>query len=359
LNAKLITRLVWIVAIVALLGIGVFIFKGASPVVVLPSEPVFNIGPWAVRNTVLTSWLVIIFLVVASFLATRKMDLVPVRFLQNFVEALIEWMYGIVEDAAGPANARRFFPLVATIFLYVICSNWFGLLPFYNTIGRVNPPEAAAGQTGTAIAYHIYHLGSLPIAIEPLHPQTVPVVANANGEAVNANGQPLATGNSGEADGVLVPYFRSVFSDANAPLSLALVSFVAVEYWGITALGLGSYLSKFFNFGALFHGKPLGLIDVFVGFLELLSELVRIISFTFRLLGNIFAGEVLIGFMTFIIPFLLPTLFYGLELFFGMIQAAIFALLTLVFGIMAVESHAEGEHEQHEPAGHKVEPEPA
>jgi F-type H+-transporting ATPase subunit a len=132
---------------------------------------------------------------------------------------------------------------------------------------------------------------------------------------------------------------------------------VAVEYWGLTALGAGTYLSKFFNFRTLLHGKPLGLIDVFVGFLELLSEFVRIISFTFRLLGNIFAGEVLIVFMTFLVPFLVPTLFYGLELFFGFIQAAIFALLTLVFGIMAVEHHDEGEHEG---AGHEqVELEPA
>ncbi len=357
MNSKLLRRAVIIVCIVAVLGVGFFIFKGGAPVVVLPSEPIFNIGPWAVRNTVLTSWLVIVFLVAFSFLATRKLDLVPVRFLQNFVESLIEWMYGIVEDAAGPANARRFFPLVATIFLYVICSNWFGLLPFYNTIGVVKPPDVAAGQTATAVAYHVYHVGSLSIAIEPLRPKTVNVTGNASGEAVAANGQPLANGTGSEADGVLVPYFRSVFSDANAPLALALVSFVAVEYWGLTALGVGPYLGKFFNFGALLHGKPLGIIDVFVGLLELLSEFVRIISFTFRLVGNIFAGEVLIGFMTFIIPFLLPTLFYGLELFFGMIQAAIFALLTLVFGIMAVESHAEGEHEPNE---HKqIEPEPA
>src|SRR6202043_3248689 len=105
--------------------------------------------------------------------------------------------------------------------------------------------------------------------------------------------------------------FRSVFSDPNAPLSIALVSFVMVEYWGLSALGIGTYLGKFFNFKAILKGQPLGLIDVFVGILELLSEFVRIISFTFRLLGNIFAGEVLIVFMTYLVPFLVPTVFYA------------------------------------------------
>jgi F-type H+-transporting ATPase subunit a len=106
------------------------------------------------------------------------------------------------------------------------------------------------------------------------------------------------------------------------------------------SLGLG-YLKKFFNFSS-----P---INAFVGLLELLSEFIRIISFTFRLFGNIFAGEVLVLMLTFLMPFLLVDLIYGLELFVGFIQAAVFALLTLVFATMAVEHHGEEEH--HAPAG--------
>jgi len=328
----------------ALVVIGVLVFKGGAPEVILPSETIFYIGGWAVRNTVVTSWLVTIFLGVASYLSTRNSQVVPVRFLQNFVEAVIEWMYGVVEDAAGEANARRFFPIVGTIFLYVICSNWFGLLPFYGTIGRTIAPDVAAGETGHAIVFQVVKLGSLPVAVEGLHPKSVDVQATASGEATRVDGQPLTAADETQTTGSFVPLFRSVFSDPNAPLSIALVSFVMVEYWGITALGVGTYLGKFFNFKAILKGQPLGLIDVFVGFLELLSEFVRIISFTFRLLGNIFAGEVLIVFMTYLVPFLIPTVFYALELFVGFIQASVFALLTLVFAIMAVEHHASDEH---------------
>jgi F-type H+-transporting ATPase subunit a len=345
---KLKTILV-VAVILAVIGVGAVFFKGVPPGVVLPSETVFSIGPFQVRNTVLTSWFVIVFLVVSTFLATRNMSLVPVRFLQNFVEAVLEWMFGIVEDAAGPANARRFFPLIGTIFLYVIVSNWLSLLPIYGTFGEVTSPEVAQGATAQAVVFQTVHLGSLPIAVIPLHPQTVQVQPGPNGEPARTDGQPMVSSDGTQVTGNLTPYLRGVFTDANAPLSIALVSFVAVEYWGLTTLGVGSYLSKFFAFSALKNG-PMGIIDIFVGLLELLSEFIRIISFTFRLLGNIFAGEVLLIFMTYLVPFVIPAVFYGLELFVGLIQASVFALLTLVFAVMAVEPH---EHEEHE-GGHEV-----
>jgi len=108
-----------------------------------------------------------------------------------------------------------------------------------------------------------------------------------------------------------------------------------IEFWGIQTLGIG-YLGKFLNFTS-----P---IKAFVGILELLSEFIRIISFAFRLFGNIFAGEVLILMLTFLMPFLFVDIIYGLEIFVGFIQATVFALLTLVFGVMAVEHHGEDEH---------------
>ena len=124
----------------------------------------------------------------------------------------------------------------------------------------------------------------------------------------------------------LIPLFRSVYSDVNNTIALALISFVMVEFWGLRTLGF-SYLGKFFNFS--------GFIPFFVGILELLSEFIRIVSFAFRLFGNIFAGEVLILMLTFLLPFLIVDIIYGLELFVGFIQAAVFALLTLVFAVMA------------------------
>ena len=116
-----------------------------------------------------------------------------------------------------------------------------------------------------------------------------------------------------------------------------------VEFWGFQSLGPG-YLKKFFAFGALFSKGPMGAIDVFVGVLEFVSELSRMVSFTFRLFGNVFAGEVLLGMMSFLVPFLLVDVFYGLELFVGLIQAFVFAMLTTVFATTAVSHHGGDDH---------------
>jgi F0F1-type ATP synthase membrane subunit a len=143
----------------------------------------------------------------------------------------------------------------------------------------------------------------------------------------------------GQKVGMVYPFFRAAFSDVNNTLALAICAFFIIEFWGFQALGLG-YLGKFFM-------NPLkNPIMTFVGFLELLSEFIRIISFTFRLFGNIFAGGVLILILTFLVPFIAPIGIYGLELFVGLIQAIVFAALTLVFAVGAVEQHGE-DHESH------------
>ena len=133
---------------------------------------------------------------------------------------------------------------------------------------------------------------------------------------------------------------RSAGTDLNMPLALALISFVFVEYWGFRAHGFG-YLKKFFALGNLFRLRPSGLIDAFVGFLELISEFVRIVSFTFRLFGDMTAGEILVVMITFLVPFVAAEFVFGLELLVGLIQAIIFAALTLVFLSVAVA------HEEH------------
>jgi F-type H+-transporting ATPase subunit a len=122
---------------------------------------------------------------------------------------------------------------------------------------------------------------------------------------------------------------------------MGIIAFLVVEFWGFQALGPG-YLKKFFNLNGIMS---------FVGILELLSEFIRIISFCFRLFGNIFAGEVLVLMLTFLMPFLFVDVIYGLELFVGFIQAAVFALLTLVFAVGAVEHHGDEEHHDGHEAG--------
>ena len=146
----------------------------------------------------------------------------------------------------------------------------------------------------------------------------------------------------GKELGIILPYFRSMNTDLNSPLSFAIISVIFIEFWGITGLGLFKYGGKFINFSS-----P---INFFVGLLELVAEVARIISFTFRLFGNMLAGEILLLVMTFLIPFLVALPFYGLETFVGVIQAFVFFMLTVAFGALAVAEHgdhdgeAEGEH---------------
>jgi F-type H+-transporting ATPase subunit a len=148
--------------------------------------------------------------------------------------------------------------------------------------------------------------------------------------------------------GTLHPYLRSVNTDANSPLAIAVWSFIFVEFWGITALGARHYFGKFLAFPPF--AKSASPINIFVGLLETLSEFIRIISFTFRLFGNIFAGSAVLAVFAFILPFVSDVVFIPLELFVAFVQALVFGLLTLVYLEMATTGHAhtdESEQEAH------------
>ena len=169
--------------------------------------------------------------------------------------------------------------------------------------------------------------------------------APAEGESAEAAGHEGASGaephgpdpvESGK--GAFVPYLRAGATDLNFTLALAIIAFLAIEIAGFSKLGLG-YLKKFFNFD-FSHGVGQGFLNVFVGLLEFVSELSRIVSFAFRLFGNIFAGQTLLFVMPFLIPLFLVLPIYGLELFVGMIQGFVFAILTLAFMSQAVEDHS-------------------
>ncbi len=282
--------------------------------------PFATLGPFYITNTFISAWISILTLVIFFYLATRKLKLIP-KGIQNFAETVIEVLLNFVEGVAGKENGRRFFPIVASIFLFVLMNAWIALLPVFNVIGR--------GAVTTEVSNNLLHTFA---------PSLFP---NYQGFEVT------------------VPILRSANTDINVPLMLALVSFLCVEYWGTTSLGVRTYLGKFFRFGQLLQGLGqlvkgkvkaaiatmlYGVIDAFVGALELLSEFVRIISFTFRLFGNMMGGEVLLLTIPFLIPWVVASVVYGLETFLGLIQAVIFAVLTLVFAVMAV-SKPESEHE--------------
>jgi len=321
---------VWLIAVVVIVGIGVgYLFRGPQPEISLKAETIFSIGPLDVTNTIITAYVVSAILIILAIMAGRRAALIPSGFY-NFVEAIIEWMMSVVEGIAGPKNGRIFFPLVGTIFLFIISCNYFGLLPIVNSIGVAHRGEHQ--ETG----FVAQDAGPIKLVM-PNDGQV-----KEGDQATEKQAPKLIS---------FRPYFRSVNSDLNSPLAIALYAFVAIEFWGLSALGF-KYLGKFLAFPPFAKFNP---INIFVGTLELISEFIRIISFTFRLFGNIFAGDVLIVFITFLAPFAIPLVFYGLETFVGFIQASVFALLTLVFAVMAVESHDGGEHEAHGAHGEQAE----
>ena len=238
-----------------------------------------------------------IFLVVFSYIITRRMKLVPGR-LQGIFEMLLGWLYNFCQSVAGEANGRRFFPVVATIFLFVAFNAWLGLLPGFGSIEIINSE-----------GHHVHLL-------------------------------------------------RGANTDINMPLALALVSFVFVWFFGLKDTGI-KFIEQFINvrklfvgIGKLFTGKIkagfssifVGAIDIFVGILEFLSLLIRNISFTFRLFGVSTAGEILLLVGIFLGIRVLIEFFYGIELLFGFVQALIFSGLTLVFLTVASSSHGAESH---------------
>ena len=355
---------------VALLLVGFVFLKLPTPEVVVSPETIIEVGPLKVTNTIITTWLVVATLVVLGWAATRRMSLVPSG-LQNFVEASLEWFLGLCENIAGQKNGRRFFIPCCTIFLFVVTSNWMGLLPFYNQIGKTETVQEKVehfvhGQAEDAKLEAkkitgVVFAGSGPhfIPVNPAGQDEIKVELPA-GLTPHEFEQRFEqeyekqledAGAEGGESGIILPFFRSANTDLNMTLALAIMSAIFVESWGLSTLGF-RYIGKFFAFGALKKG-PMGVIDVFVGILEFIAEAARLISFTFRLFGNIFAGEVLLFVMSFIMPLVIIIPFYGLELFVGLIQALVFSLLTLVFGVIAVshpgdEGHGEeGAHAEH------------
>lgn len=244
----------------------------------LVPEAITYIGDFPITNTFLMTIIVSTMIIVGSFLFTRKQALVP-RGFQNFVETILESLLGLVDSVTGDrVQSRKFFPIVATIFIFVILSNWIGLLPGMGTVG-VN---------------QIHH-----------------------------------------GEEVLVSFIRSPSADLNMTAALAIFAVIAAQVMGVAAIGMRKYAGKFF----VSPFKKPYFIGTFVGILEIISEFAKMISFSFRLFGNIFAGEVLLLVMLALVPLLVPLPFLFLEVFVGFIQALVFAMLTLVFFKMAAEAH--------------------
>jgi len=264
-----------------------------APEVIIPLFPNGN----GITNTLLCTWLTIIALVVIFYFGTRRRDLIPSG-MQNLLEWAIESLLGLVESVAGKGNAKRFFPLVATFFLFILIANLFDVIPGVATIGWVN-------------------LAAIKAAHLP-PPTTVFLF--------------------GEYSNKIIPWFRPPTSDLNLTFAMALVSVIVTQTFGFMILGPKQNLSRFFNFTS-----P---INFYVGILELISEIARVISLSFRLFGNIFAGGIVLAIFALLLPIVGDVVFIPFELFVAFLQAFIFSLLTLVFMQITVTSHEVHETEE-------------
>ena len=501
-------RLIILGALVLIVG-GFFLVRAPKPVIAIAPEFVAAIGSYEITNTILSAWVVIFLLLVGAFFVWRRtrnteQALVPSG-IQNIVEVIYEAFFNIAEQVVGNRSARIFFPVVFTIFIFLLAGNWFGLFPWNNVIGQVDdtrehylhemelsvhdlkddlkhgertvsPGEIAAINNAFTNAYfdpiHFevdehehadeviaeireHHLSESERAVRaefadnPLSTTlgasevvkeiekrlgaagldgeaateailyNLPLTAS-DAELVRADGpiltgggfkivpprtlfdeprdysydafaeplviEPGADGDGGAAqvcliecesqigsnepvvvpttvntahigfvlrleekgiDGATVghifPFFRAIATDVNLPLALALWSLIMVQFWGVKGVGLGANFGKYIGLGS--HVVVKGPMGVFVGVLEIISEIGRVVSFTFRLFGNIFAGEVVLFISMFLVAFIVPSVFFGLEIFVGFIQAFVFAMLTLVFAGAAVAGHDDHDEE--------------
>lgn len=276
-------------------------------------ETLWELGPIAITNSFFTMLIVMAFLIIAGWLIARRASVDSPGRMQSIFEMAVEFLQTLVFGTAGQRVGRRIFPLIGALFFFIIISNYSGLLPGVGTFGKWETHEEEG--------------------VEDTHDEEARVAGLPG--VVYAAAEEEAQGKK-----ALVPLFRSPSADLNMTLAMALITFTIVQFAGIAAHGV---------VGRIKHmADPWWIFPI-----ELISELSRIISLSFRLFGNIFAGEVLVTVMVSmaaaikiaIIPLALPTIFLFLEVLFGFVQALVFSLLTLIYIALAAAGH--GDHDEH------------
>jgi F-type H+-transporting ATPase subunit a len=344
------------------------VLKPAKPVIEIRGEALVKISgdgtgimDVVILNTLFTAWVVMAIVLIFWIMVARRRSMVPSG-LYNLGEAVIDLIDNFVTGIAGEKNGRRFFPLIATLFIYIAFANWLSLTPVFNAIGIFEPLGAEKAEFHKS-ATVFKDSGGLSLIVPgaediKVEAETCDALSGEAQVACREHAIEEATHGKvkdGEKVGILAPYLRGINTDLMTPASFAIVAVFLIQWWGVRSLGFFGYASKFVNFK--------GPIDFFVGFLETIAEIAKLISFSFRLFGNLLAGEILLLVMTFLIPLVSTFLiiFYGLELFVGAVQAFVFGALTLVFASLAVSHHGGGGEEHHEhteaageagPAGH-------
>ena len=346
----------WVVLAAIILGLFLFTpffgiglgIKPIMPEVFLPGEHLseeylFGIPGLYLTNTfvgLIGADIVVLLIAIGVYRGVKSGKMVLTG-ISGAVEALVEMLHGITESTAGKWT-KQIFPWFATITLLVLASNWLGLIPGVETIGLIHEGHGE---------YAVRDLGS----IGGLHIQTIwdegAEAAHVEESAAHSEeAPPAAEGEHSEAateeehhGAAVVPFFRPVSTDLNFTFALAIVAMIMVQVIGFKSQGMG-YLTKFWNVKHFFSKPIFGFIDWGVGLLEVISEFSKILSFAFRLFGNLFAGAVLIFVMGSLVPIFAPAMFYMLEFFVGLIQAIVFGMLTMTFMSQATIGH--GDHDE-------------
>jgi F-type H+-transporting ATPase subunit a len=327
----------WI--ILALIAVGAYaafmgptILRPISPVVVLPPEPIgLSIGGFQITNTILATLIadvILILIAIGAYRFVKSGKLVPGGFYNAF-EAIFEFMWNSVEGTAGKW-ARRIFPVSATIFLLIFVANMVKLVPGFESIGLLEPVKHGTGYGPVKLLQNIeaYTIdkGQPGLAVENL------------GEETSEEQEELCSTCE------VVPFLRGSATDLNFTFALAIATVVLTQVYGAWSLGPG-YFSKFIQVKALISGGIFGMINFAVGILEIILEFAKILSFGFRLFGNIFAGALLLSIIGALIAVGIPPFLYLFEVFFGIIQAYVFFLLATVFISGAtIGHHGEEQH---------------
>jgi F-type H+-transporting ATPase subunit a len=256
--------------------------------ITLFAEPIFHVGGFTVTNSLLNSWATVIILIIAFVAISKKIKRIP-RGIQNIFEFILEGALNLADSITGKRQrSEKFLPFSLAFFFFVLINNWLGLLPGIGTIGFV---EGGGGHQ------------------------------------------------------VFVPLFRGGTADLNTTLALGLFAVVTSHILGAFTVGAWNHLNKFVNFKAIldvpkriskdFTIVLVNPIKAFVGIVEIIGEAAKVASLSFRLFGNIFAGEVLLASMMALFAYILPLPFMFLEIIVGFIQALIFGMLSLIFMTIA------------------------
>lgn len=271
------------------------------PDIRIPADPLYPGAPQFLTNTLLLSIISGAIVIVFFLIATRKPKIIPGR-LQNLIEWIFQGLLNLCEEVAGKENGRRFFPIVASMFLYILISNWFSVFPGIDTIGFKATEIPGCGGVGSAGTFLTGHYSNC-----------------------------------------ITPWLRPPTTDLNFTIALSIFTVIMTQIYGFRILGWRLQIGRYLT---LSEG-PIGLV---VGILEFFLELLRVLSLSFRLFGNVFAGDVLLLVMSFISVGVGSIPFYFLELFVGFIQAFVFAFLTLLFFTLGTTAHGHDDAEEHHAA---------